>query len=207
MPEGCFPDGYANLNAVAPFMGNHYIKLDEPVIAAALGGAPDPSLWNNTSFIVGGYDGAITFLEPMVPRSTLEDLVQKAVKLDADVGLLTECTKATTPAQYPRSGFYPTSFCIASSPTSALIYMKDFEYVEAGCGKELARNSFINAFPPPPGTPPLPAYCKAPLYESPAASPTQSPETTTPTSSPTTSGTVASSLLAPAALAALATLY
>jgi len=195
-------------------MGNHYIKLDEPVVAAALGGAPDPSLWTNTSFIVGGYDGAITFLEPMVPLSTLQDLVQKAATYDSNVEGLFECTKATTPAQYPRSGFYPTSFCLASSDSpSFIIYMTDFEYVEAGCGKEPAKNSYINAFPPPPGTPPLPAYCKAPLYESPAASPTQSPETTTPTSppatpaTPATGGTVASSLLAPAALAALAALY
>lgn len=28
---------------------------------------------------------------------------------------------------------------------------------------ELAEMSYINALPPPPGTPPLPDYCKAPL--------------------------------------------
>lgn len=31
----CFPgDGYANINAVAPLMGNHYVKMDAPEMVA-----------------------------------------------------------------------------------------------------------------------------------------------------------------------------
>jgi hypothetical protein len=45
--------------------------------------------------------------------------------------------------------------------------MGDFQYQEAGCGEELDQFSYINALPPLPGTPELPEYCKAPLYEAP----------------------------------------
>lgn len=79
--------------------------------------------------------------------------------------------------------------------TSFLVYMTDFEWVEGGCGEEMDRMSYINALPPPPGTPALPAYCKAPLYEegmSPAAAPQESP--TAPTTQATTGGVVISAL-------------
>lgn len=196
VPEGCFPGGYANLNAVAPFMGNHYIKLDEPVVAAAAAGSPDPSLWVDPAFIVGGYDGVITFLEPMVTRKQIQDIVMDSTMDEDPDAWAPQCYKTSVPAQYPSSGYYPRSFCLESDGnTSFLVYMTDFEWVEGGCGEEMDRMSYINALPPPPGTPALPAYCKAPLYEegmSPAAAPQDSP--TAPTTQATTGGVVISAL-------------
>lgn len=55
IPQECFPDGIANLNAVAPYMGNHYINLQEPVIQASMNGTPNPAVWVDPSFIVGKY--------------------------------------------------------------------------------------------------------------------------------------------------------
>ena len=47
IPQACFPNGLANINAVAPYMGNHYVNMAEPVVVAFGKGAPDPSLWQD----------------------------------------------------------------------------------------------------------------------------------------------------------------
>ena len=167
VPEGCFPQGFANLNAVAPFMGNHYILLDEPVVAAAASGNPDPTLWTDPSFIIGGYDGKITFLEPMIRVTQLQDLAE------ADGS---QCFTPKVPDEYSNAGFYPSTFCVNTTDDSMSISMGGFSYQEAGCpeGTEMDQFSYINALPPPPGTPELPDYCKAPLYQA-ASAPTSAP--------------------------------
>ncbi|KAI8109387.1 hypothetical protein M9434_000671 [Picochlorum sp. BPE23] len=159
VPAACFPKGYANLNAVAPFMGNHYVFLKDPVIDALFKGAPNASLWNDPAFIMGGYDGDIVFYEPMVRITTLGDLV------DQNQGK--KCYSPSVPTEFTNSGYYPSAFCLNVVDNETLVVtLEDMTLQEnQGCTdqSELAEMSYINALPPPPGTPPLPEYCKAPL--------------------------------------------
>jgi hypothetical protein len=160
VPAACFPDGYANLNAVAPFMGNHYVFLEDPVIAALLKGAPNGSLWKDTAFIMGGYDGQIAFFEPMVRITTIGDLI--------DQGGEKKCQTPSVPKEYPNPGYYPTSFCLEIVGNDTLVVTLEgmTQQEGTGCGEDVyADASYVNAFPAPPGTPPLPDYCKAPLLK------------------------------------------
>jgi hypothetical protein len=185
VPVGCFPKGYANLNAVAPFMGNHYINLAEPVVAAAGAGSPDPSLWVDPSFIVGGYDGKITFLEPMVRITQLQDLAREEGS---------KCYPAGVPAQFPVSGFYPSTFCINTTDTTMAVTVNAFKFQDGGCGADLDSMSYINSALE------LPSYCKAPLYEAkgdgtvPRAEQPEPANAEEPASSPATISTVLTSL-------------
>lgn len=169
IPEKCFPEGYANLNAVAPFMGNHYVPLDEPVVAAALSGKPDSKLWEDPSWIVGGYDGKITFLEPMVKRQFLQDMV--ASYLEGNGTQVLYAKSVTVPQEYPEPGYHATSFSIRiDSPETMWIELENFQLQESsGCAPTdpKAPMSYLDWAPPPPDAPPLPEACT--FTKSPAA--------------------------------------
>ncbi len=200
VPKECFPAGIANLNAVAPFMGNHYVNLAEPVVAAFGKGKPQPSLWVEPSFIVGGWKGQIVFLEPMVRQLTLENLVKNANRT---------CYTPIIPAEMTNAGYYPTRFCIdTTTPGSIKVEMDTFKLQSApGCnGTDYAPMSYIDALPAPPNAPPLPAVCKAPLGKpmamapgpSSSSSPGSSPSRpSSPGASPSSPSTPASSAKVP----------
>ena len=172
IPEMCFPEGYANLNAVAPFMGNHYIQLAEPVIAAALSGKPDKSLWEDPSWIMGGYDGEITFLEPMVKRKFLQDMVASYLEGNGTEKLY-YAGDVTVPREYPDPGYHATSFSIRiESPETMWVSLGDFTLQESsGCAPTdpKAPTSYLDWAPPPPDAPPLPEACT--FTKSPSSSP------------------------------------
>lgn len=174
IPETCFPEGYANLNAVAPFMGNHYVPLAEPVVAAALSGKPDPKLWEDPSWILGGYNGEITFLEPMVKRKFLQDMV--ASYLEGNGTEILYAKNVTVPREYPDAGYHATSFSIrVDSPETMWISLGNFQVQESsGCAPtdSKAPMSYLDWAPPPPDAPPLPEACT--FTKSPAASSDQS---------------------------------
>ena len=92
LAEGAMPPGYAMLDAVAPFMGNHLLDV-------AVNGPAPPR-----TYIYGAYDGVVTFLEPMVTLDYLQNLTED----DEDDA----CIAVPTPNTFEEAGYYPTEYCI-----------------------------------------------------------------------------------------------
>jgi hypothetical protein len=82
------PSGYVRDQAGVPNMGTHWSDIESP----EKNGQPFTS-----TFIYGSYNGAFTFMEPMVAKSFLDThpSVTRTIKL---------------PAQYSTPGYYPTSY-------------------------------------------------------------------------------------------------
>lgn len=85
------PPGYAAVDAVAPFMGNHLLDL-------FVNGPTPPR-----TYIYGQYAGELTFLEPMVTLDYLQGLDD-----DGDKG----CIDVPVPETFAEAGYYPTSYCV-----------------------------------------------------------------------------------------------
>lgn len=104
------PD-YANVDAVAPAMGNHLIDLTGPEF--------NGGKWER-NWIYGVYDGKITFYEEML---TLEYLKSKP----------NICSVIKSPPAVGLSGFYPSKSCVRydAARDEYLVSMEEFEYREA----------------------------------------------------------------------------
>lgn len=101
LPEGQMPTGYVSVGAVEPAMGNHLLDPTAP----ELNGENFTYTW-----IYGAYDGKLTFLEPMIANSFLEEKNPEV------------CASFPLPEEMAEPGYYPSSYCIR--------YMED----EAGEG-------------------------------------------------------------------------
>lgn len=112
LAERYLPEGYINVDAVTPGMGNHLI-------------APSAPEFNGQTFmrtwIYGAYDGEITFVEEMLTRAYL--LSQP----DA-------CFAIPQPQAYAVAGFYPTLSCIRYDPQfdQYSVSMEGLQYRGAG---------------------------------------------------------------------------
>jgi hypothetical protein len=147
VPSQCFPsDGFANINAVAPLMGNHYVKMDAPeMVAFATEGNGVPA-WNET-WIWGSDAGKITFFEVMVKRAYL---LREPSFCSPIPGL---------PSEFAIAGYKPSTYCIVSTDNATMVELRDFKWYAAGCkGNDYAPASYMTL---PPGSPPLSAECDA----------------------------------------------
>lgn len=150
IPEACFPGGkWANMMAVAPYMGNHFLSADAPEIKAAFAGQNGVAAWNAT-WIWGGYDGQVTYMEPMIKRSYLMS------KPD-------ECWSIPdSPKEWAIAGYKPSTYCVTSTDTGVRVELRDFTWFDAGCmGDQPIANASLPM--PNPEAPPLPPECELPM--------------------------------------------
>jgi hypothetical protein len=102
---------FQNVDAVAPAMGNHLIELTGPEF--------NGNEWTR-SFIMGVYDGEVTFYEEMV---TTKHLLSQP----------NTCNPIKSPRAVASGGYYPTQTCIRydSGTGEHTVSMEDFVYREA----------------------------------------------------------------------------
>jgi hypothetical protein len=91
VPSRYLPEGYIDVGAVVPRMGNHLLDSRSPELK--------DSLPFSSTFIYGTYDGELIFWEPMI---TL-DFLQKSQ--DA-------CLEIRQPEGFRQAGYYPTRYCV-----------------------------------------------------------------------------------------------
>jgi hypothetical protein len=108
LAEGLMHSDFADVDAVAPAMGNHLIDLT----GAEFNGEPFTRSW-----IYGMYGGRVTFYEEMVSLAYLQS------KPDS-------CQTIKTPPAVEVSGHYPTQRCVRHDPATNdyVVSMEDFEY-------------------------------------------------------------------------------
>ena len=99
LPASHHPDGYIDVGAAVPAMGNHLVDSLDPELA-------DPRRGFSRTFIYGTYDGRLLFLEPMVSHAYLSSRPD-------------ECTPIRTPKAVASAGYYPTSYCVRYDAASA----------------------------------------------------------------------------------------
>lgn len=92
LPAHHAPEGYIDVGAAVPSMGNHLVDSRDPELA-------DPSLGFSHTFIYGTYDAKVIFLEPMVSLAFLSSRPQ-------------ECRPVRAPKAYATTGYYPTLYCV-----------------------------------------------------------------------------------------------
>lgn len=92
LPTGHTPEGYIDVGAAVPAMGNHLIDSQDPELA-------DPNLGFSSTFIYGAYDGKLIFLEPMISHDFLSTRPDR-------------CMPLRTPEAYGVAGYYPTEYCV-----------------------------------------------------------------------------------------------
>lgn len=99
---------HIDVGAAVPDMGNHLIDSKSPELAK--GGPP----FTHT-FIVGAYDGQITFLEPMVTRAYIGSKPRM-------------CAPIKQPQAWQVAGAYPTRYCVRYSQRdgSYTVSIEDF---------------------------------------------------------------------------------
>lgn len=110
VPARYNPSGYVDIDAIVPGMGNH---LGDPESHEFHGGP------FTHSFLYGAYGGSLTFYEPMIAKSWLDQLV------DNQTG---SCTPIKEPAAWQVAGWYPTTYCIEYQPAQQefTVSMRDF---------------------------------------------------------------------------------
>jgi hypothetical protein len=92
LPPPHAPEGYIDVGAAVPSMGNHLVDSRDPELA-------DPKLGFSHTFIYGSYDGKLIFLEPMVSHAFLSRRAP-------------ECRPVRAPRAYATAGYYPTTYCV-----------------------------------------------------------------------------------------------
>lgn len=91
VPSNYLAPDYQSFDAVEPRMGNHLVDVTSPEITGA-------DIFKRT-FVYGSYNGAITYLEPMITLEFLETRPR-------------ECLPVKQPAAFKATGYYPTEYCI-----------------------------------------------------------------------------------------------
>ena len=94
VPARYLPNGYIDVGAVVPRMGNHLLDSQSPELK--------DSLPFTRTFIYGAYDGELIFWEPMI---TIDVLRQTR---DA-------CLEIRQPEEFRQAGYYPTQYCVRQS--------------------------------------------------------------------------------------------
>jgi hypothetical protein len=99
LPASHRPDGYIDVGAAVPAMGNHLVDSLDPELA-------DPGLGFSSTFIYGTYAGKLIFVEPMVSHAFLASRPDR-------------CTPVRTPRAVATAGYYPTSYCVRYDAATA----------------------------------------------------------------------------------------
>jgi hypothetical protein len=111
VPARYLPDGYIDVGAVVPRMGNHLLDSESPELK--------DSLPFSRTFIFGAYEGELIFWEPMI---TL-DFLQKAT--DA-------CMEIRQPEAFRQAGYYPRQYCVREDGKGGrTVSLEGFRYSEA----------------------------------------------------------------------------
>jgi len=110
VPSRYLPDGYIDVGAVVPRMGNHLLDARSPELK--------DSLPFSSTFIYGAYDGELIFWEPMI---TL-DLLRKTRE---------SCFEIRQPPEFRQAGYYPTQYCMRQSRGDRTVSLERFQYSEA----------------------------------------------------------------------------
>ncbi len=109
VPPSYLPDGYIDVGAVVPRMGNHLLDSQSPELK--------DSLPFSSTFIYGAYNGELIFWEPMI---TLEFLQNNPAA----------CLEIRQPAGFRQPGYYPTQYCVRQGSTGArTVSLEGFRYV------------------------------------------------------------------------------
>lgn len=95
LPDNQMPPGYISAGAVEAGMGNHLINTQAPELA----GEPFTTTW-----VYGAYAGRLTFYEPMIANSFLQEKPEEV------------CNDIAMPEAMPEAGYYPTRYCIRYTP-------------------------------------------------------------------------------------------
>ncbi len=108
IPEIYIHPDYLNTELAFAHMGNHYVDGTSPELN---GGE-----FTHT-FILGSFDGHITFYEPMVSKEYL--LTQPNI-----------CNPIKQPLAFEVEGYYPTTYCVRYNENSEMykVSLEDFEY-------------------------------------------------------------------------------
>lgn len=91
LPETQMPPGFFAGGAVEPAMGNHLADLGAPEFQ----GEPFTHTW-----IYGSYAGRLTFFEPMIATSFLEERLEET------------CSPIVLPDEMHEAGYYPSAYCM-----------------------------------------------------------------------------------------------
>jgi Domain of unknown function (DUF5602) len=108
LPGQYLPQGYMNVGSVVPYMGNHLVNPASPEFQGTS---------FTRTFLYGVYDGQITFMEPMITKTSI-------------VSGGDQCTAIPQPSQYAINGYYPTKYCTKFDSAAGVyrIYLHDFIY-------------------------------------------------------------------------------
>ena len=111
VPARYLPNGYIDVGAVVPRMGNHLLDSQSPELK--------DSLPFTTTFIYGAYEGELIFWEPMI---TL-DFLQKTHNV---------CMEIRQPKAFRQAGYYPTRYCVRQDGQGQrTVSLEGFRYSEA----------------------------------------------------------------------------
>jgi hypothetical protein len=111
VPARYLPDGYIDVGAVVPRMGNHLLDSRSPELK--------DSLPVSSTFIYGANDGQLIFWEPMI---TL-DFLQKNREA---------CFEIRQPKGFRQAGYYPTQYCVRQSQKGdRTVSLEGFRYSTA----------------------------------------------------------------------------
>jgi hypothetical protein len=109
VPARYLPEGYIDVGAVVPRMGNHLLDSRSPELK--------DSLPFSSTFIYGAYDGELIFWEPMI---TLDFLRKNP---DA-------CLEIRQPEEFRQAGYYPTQYCVRQNQRGdRAVSLEGFRYV------------------------------------------------------------------------------
>jgi hypothetical protein len=111
VPTRYLPNGYIDVGAVVPRMGNHLLDSQSPELK--------DSLPFTSTFIYGAYEGELIFWEPMI---TL-DFLQKTQAA---------CLEIRQPNAFREAGYYPTQYCVREDRQGQrTVSLERFRYSEA----------------------------------------------------------------------------
>jgi hypothetical protein len=110
VPARYVPDGFIDVGAVVPRMGNHLLDSQSPELK--------DSLPFSSTFIYGAWDGELIFWEPMITLDFLQ-------RTEA-------CLPIRQPHGFRRAGYYPTQYCIRQGRGGErTVSLERFRYSEA----------------------------------------------------------------------------
>jgi hypothetical protein len=111
LPPEYLPNGYIDVGAVVPRMGNHLLDSQSPELK---GSTPF-----TTTFIYGAYQGELIFWEPMITLDYLKNTRET-------------CLEIRQPSAFREAGYYPTQYCVRQNQKGErTVSLERFKYSEA----------------------------------------------------------------------------
>jgi len=111
IPAKYFPNGYIDVGAVVPRMGNHLLDSQSPELK--------DSLPFTSTFIYGAYEGELIFWEPMITLDVLRETRDS-------------CLEIRQPNAFRHAGYYPTQYCVRQNEKGErTVSLERFRYSQA----------------------------------------------------------------------------